>query len=69
NSYDITLRDGRIIIVFNGWKVVDTDFALMTTPLGKFEAPYAQLPEAGSIMLQDHGGEVWYRNLLIRPLD
>ena len=66
NSYDISVRGREVIVVMNGWTVVHTDFDKMTKPLGKFETPYAQMPLEGLFALQDHGGEVWYRNILIK---
>jgi len=66
NSYDISVSGTRVTVFMNGWKVSDTDFAQMTTPLGKFAVPYAQMAKEGSLALQDHGGEVWYRNVMIR---
>jgi hypothetical protein len=68
NSFDITLRGGQLVVVMNGWKVVDTDIDQMTEPLGKFPTPLATLPKDGHIILQDHGGEVWFQNLLIKKL-
>ena len=68
NSYDISLRGTRVVVIMNGWKVIDTDFALMTAPLGKFPIAYADLPLEGMLALQDHGGKVWYRNIHIRPV-
>ena len=55
-----------VTVTVNGWKVIDTDFAQMTQPIGKFKTPYAEMPKAGRIALQDHGGELWYRNIVIR---
>jgi hypothetical protein len=66
NSYDITVQGTQVTVIMNGWKVIDTDFALMTEPYGKFTLPYADLPREGLLALQDHGGEVWYRNIVIR---
>lgn len=68
NSYDILVRGGEVVVVVNGWKVIHTDLAQMTEPLGKFSIPYAELPREGLLMLQDHGGEVWYRNILLKRL-
>jgi hypothetical protein len=68
NSYDITVRGSAVVVVVNGWKVIDIDLAQMTEPLGKFSIPYAELPRGGVLMLQDHGGEVWYRNILVKRL-
>lgn len=68
NSYDITCKGSNLIVVMNGWKVVDADLAKMTMPIGKFDTPLAQLPQDGHFLLQDHHGEVWYRNLLVKKL-
>lgn len=68
NSYDIVVRGTSVVVVMNGWKVIDTDLALMTVPLGKFSVAYADLPREGLLMLQDHGGEVWYRNIRLKRL-
>jgi len=68
NSYDIRVEGTRVTVVMNGWKVVDTDLSLMTEPLGKYALPWAKLPGEGVLMLQDHGGEVWYRNIFLREL-
>jgi len=69
NSYDITVRGDRVQIVMNGWQIIDTDFAKFTEPYGKFEVAYANMDPLGHIAFQDHGGEAWYRNVLIKPLD
>jgi hypothetical protein len=68
NSYDITAKGSQLTVVFNGWKVLDLDLSKMTMPIGKFDTPLAELPQTGHIILQDHGNEVWYRNLVVRPL-
>ncbi|HOD49010.1 MAG TPA: DUF1080 domain-containing protein [Candidatus Hydrogenedentes bacterium] len=68
NSYDITVQGDEVVVFMNGWRVVHTDFSKMTVPLGKFDTPYAELPRQGMLMLQDHGGEVWYRNIVVRKL-
>ena len=68
NSFDISVRGRQVSVVMNGWKVIDTDFSLMTQPIGKFKEAYANLPLEGIIALQDHGGEVWYRNIRVRKL-
>lgn len=66
NSYDISVVGARVTVRMNGWLVIDTDFSMMTTPLGKFDTPYAQMPAQGLIAFQDHGGEVWYRNVFVK---
>jgi hypothetical protein len=68
NSYDITVNDGEVIVFMNGWRVLHTDLSKMTMPIGKFKAPFSDLPQSGGIAFQDHGGEVWYRNIFIRPI-
>jgi len=68
NSYDIACLGSALTVVMNGWKVLDVDLSKMTMPIGKFDTPLAQLPKEGHIVLQDHGGAVWYRNLLVRKL-
>ena len=68
NSYDITVQGGEVLVTMNGWRVVHTDLNLMTMPIGKYKAPFAELPKKGLVMFQDHGGEVWYRNLFIKRL-
>jgi hypothetical protein len=68
NSFDVRVDGTEVEIVMNGWLVVKTDLGRMTEPLGKFEMPYADLPRDGLIMLQDHGGEAWFRNLRVRPI-
>lgn len=66
NSYDITVDGGEVIVFMNGWRVVHTNLDQMTTPIGKYKAPFADLPRDGLLMFQDHGGEVWYRNVRIK---
>lgn len=66
NSFDISVVGKQVTVIMNGWKIIDADLGKMTTPLGKFAIAYNDLPLEGNIALQDHGGEVWYRNLYVR---
>lgn len=68
NSYDITVRGSHLVVVMNGWKVLDLDLARLTMPIGKFNTPLAEMPREGHLILQDHGGEVVFRNLRVRRL-
>jgi hypothetical protein len=68
NSYDIRVQEHEVAVTMNGWLVVHADFLKMTMPIGKFKTPFAKLPPEGLIQLQDHGGEVWFRNLRLKKL-
>ena len=65
NSFDVAVQGQEVIVRMNGWMIIHTDFAKMTKPLGKFAVAYADLPLEGALALQDHGGEAWYRNIVI----
>jgi len=67
NSYDISVHGRKVSVTMNGWLIIQTDFSKMTKPLGKFKVAYADVPLDGLLTLQDHGGEVWYRNIYIKP--
>lgn len=67
NSLDIALRGQQLVVYMNRWLVLYTDLSLMKTPLGKFDYAFNDLPLTGMLALQDHGGEVWYRNIRIHP--
>lgn len=67
NSFDISVRGHIVKVTMNGWLIVHADFSKMTEPLGKFPLPYAEMPLSGLIALQDHGGEVWFRDIRVRP--
>jgi hypothetical protein len=64
NSYDITVQGTEVKVEMNGWLIIHTYLDKMTTPLGKFSVAYASMSKEGYLLLQDHGGEVWYRNIL-----
>jgi hypothetical protein len=67
NSYDISVRGKQVTVVMNGWKIIEADFSKLTAPVGKFPIAYNDLPLEGNIAFQDHGGEVWYRNVMVKP--
>ena len=66
NSYDISVAGSSVSVTMNGWLVVQTDMSKMALPYGKFKMAYAEMPRDGLLLFQDHGGEVWYRNVVIR---
>ena len=68
NSYDIKLNHHDVEVMMNGWLVIKADLSKMDTPLGKFKVAYRDIPLSGMLTFQDHGGEVWYRNLRIKRL-
>lgn len=68
NSYDITCKGPNVTVVVNGWKVLDVDLSKLTMPVGKFSTPLATLPQKGHILLQDHGGEAWYRCVMVKKI-
>lgn len=67
NSFDVRVEGKLVTVAVNGWKVIDADLGRLTGPVGKFRVPFCELPLRGHVMLQDHGGELWFRNILIRP--
>mgnify|MGYP002682383492 CR=1 FL=1 len=68
NSLDLTVQGKHIVAVVNNWKVLDLDVSKMTMPIGKFPTPLNELPVTGSLFLQDHGNEVWFRNMRVKKL-
>jgi hypothetical protein len=69
NSFDISVLGHDVSIRLNGWLVTQANFELMTTPLGKFKIAYKDMPPLGHIAFQDHGGEAWFRNVRVRPVE
>ena len=56
----------------NGEKVVSIEFGSGEWKKRFEESKYKKFPDfakqGGEILIQDHGDDVWYRNLLIREL-
>ncbi|MFO7775537.1 MAG: DUF1080 domain-containing protein [Candidatus Hydrogenedentota bacterium] len=69
NSLEIRVEGHEVEVTLNGWRVIDADLGKMTMPLGKFDTPFAEAPREGYVLLQDHGGEVWFRHIHVRELD
>lgn len=75
NSLSIYCRDSHLVAFMNGEKIVDVDLSQWTeagknpdgTP-NKFKYAYKEMVKPGYIGLQNHGHEVWFRNIKIRPL-
>jgi hypothetical protein len=68
NEMEITMKGSLVVVVLNGLKVIDTDFAKLTKPIGKFDFAYANMPRSGYLALQDHWTPIWYRNIRLKKL-
>jgi hypothetical protein len=68
NSFDVRVQGREVEVFMNGWRVIHTDLAKMTMPIGKFDHAYADLPLEGLLAFQDHYSEAWYRNVMVRRL-
>ena len=75
NHLVITCRGSRITIELNGEKVNDVDLSRFTEknkrPDGtahKFDIAYKDHPREGYVGLQDHGSDVWFKNIKLKPL-
>lgn len=73
NKAEIKSKDGQLKLFLNGTKVVST--TLWDENWKKLIAgsKFASMPgfgtfKSGKIALQDHGDEVWYRNIMIKKL-
>jgi hypothetical protein len=69
NELEIEMKGRHYVCHLNGFKVVDADFDHFTRPYGKWKMAYKDLPLLGHLGLQNHGGEVWYRNVRIKRHD
>ena len=68
NEMEVTYANKQVQVVVNGLKVIDTDFSKMTCPIGKFRFPYSTLQTKGYLALQDHGDQLWFRNIRLKKL-
>jgi hypothetical protein len=76
NHIEIKCDKNLISIVLNGEPVNRMDLDQWTAPNRrpdgsehKFDIAYKDHPRKGYIGLQDHGGNCWYRNIKLRPLN
>jgi hypothetical protein len=75
NQASITCDKNSILIAINGVEVTQMDLDQWTKPNKrpdgsehKFDIAYKDHPRKGFIGLQDHGSDVWYRNIKLRRL-
>lgn len=75
NHIEITCDGSTIHVLLNGRSVSEMDLDQWTLPNKrpdgsdhKFDVAYKEHPGQGYIGLQDHGSDVWYRNIKLRPL-
>jgi len=77
NHVTITAIDNKITIVLNGEEIIDMDLNRWTQPhknpdpdgsKNKFRTALKDFKREGHIGFQDHGANVWYRNIRLKPL-
>ena len=76
NRFVLTCKGPKVTVSINGKQVVAADLDQWTTgnknPDGsrnKFRTALKDLPRTGHIGFQDHGQNVWYRNVYLKRLD
>jgi len=69
NTWEITARGSRVVVVLNGQKVIDADLSRETKARQQKGPALAQRPLKGHIGFQNLNGEITLRNMMIKPLD
>jgi hypothetical protein len=68
NEVTIECRGSWIRIDLNGQRIIEMNMDEWTEPVGKFKTPYAKMPRSGYIGFQNHGSEVYFRNVRLKRL-
>ncbi len=75
NRMTITAMDSKIHVILNHQLTLNIDLEKWTEPhknpdgtKNKFDIAYKDLPRKGWISFQDHGQNVWFRNIRIKEL-
>lgn len=68
NDVRIIVKGLQVQVIWNNFKVIDSDFGQLTEPMGKWDLPYSRMPLSGRIGLQNHGNEIWYRDIKLKSL-
>lgn len=68
NEMEIVCRGSKVKVKHNGCTVINADFSELTEPIGKYDFPYSEIPKEGLIGVQNHGHELWFRNIRIKEL-
>ncbi|MEM7697505.1 MAG: DUF1080 domain-containing protein [Verrucomicrobiota bacterium] len=73
NTLVLSVRGDLLTLKMNGQEIISTDISQWTTPNqnpdgspNKFKTALADLPMVGRIGFQNHGQQVWFRNIQIR---
>ena len=76
NRITITAKGSKVAVVLNGEKIIDVDLddwaEAGKNPDGtpnKYHKPMKDLGRKGHVLLQDHPGSIWFRNVFIKRLD
>lgn len=75
NTFRLEVKGPKLVCHINGQQVLDLNLDDWTTPeknpdgtKNKFKTALKDLPRTGHIGFQDHGHDVWYRNVRLKTL-
>jgi len=69
NQVEVTCRGRQVVIIWNGFSVINADLGQLTQPVGQWKMAYADKPLKGILGLQNHCNELWFRNIQIKKLN